>query len=236
MSRDAGKLAVFNLPDDCKESELEDLFGKYGKLTRACIRQTRGGDTMAFVEFTDSRDAEDAKKDRHGYEFADRRLRVEFSAVPRGGRGDSRGRKDSRGRRDSRRRGGRRSPPRKGKGKGVGLRDSYHKVEVSGMPETASWQDVKDFLRKAAAVKFTDIDPHHRDVGIGGFDDEKEAARAVKDLDDTTFTARDGEKKRVRVRLLGAPGEAGGNRSRSRSRSPAGGRSRSRSRSRGSRR
>eukprot|EP00392_Amoebophrya_sp_AT5.2_P015772 g15988.t1 len=248
----AGKLAVFNLPEDCREEEVEDLFAKYGKLSRACCRQTRAGDTMAFVEFYDVRDAEDAKRDRHGHEFGGRRLRVELSDGKDGDKGDKgrgKGRRDSR-RRDSRRR-GRDSRGRgkargysfdgygKGKGgggggggKGKGLRDSYHKVRVSGIPPSASWQDVKDFLRKAAAVKFTDIDVAARDVGIGGFDSADEADRAVRELDGTMFTARDGEKTRVNVESMGGPGGAPPARGRSRSRSRSAPRKDSRSRSR----
>ena len=60
----SGKLAVFNLPGDCREQEVEDLFDKFGKMTRCSVRQTRAGDTMAFVEFDDDRDAADAIKDR----------------------------------------------------------------------------------------------------------------------------------------------------------------------------
>ena len=76
------KLAVFNLPGDCREAEVEDLFDKFGKMSRICVRQTRAGDTMAFLEFEDPRDAEDALRDRHGYEFASKKLRVEYSNPP----------------------------------------------------------------------------------------------------------------------------------------------------------
>ncbi|CAD7930655.1 unnamed protein product [Amoebophrya sp. A25] len=216
----SGKLAVFNLPDDTKEEELEDIFSKYGRLSRCCVRRTRAGDTMAFVEYSDSRDAEDAKDGRNGYAVGDRRLRVEFSNPPekgKGRRGDSRRRRDSR-RRDSRSRGGKRGGG-KGSAKAGGLRDSYFKVEVVGIPPTASWQDVKDFLRRAGNVKFTDVD---RDIGIGGFDNESDARAAVKELDGQTFTARDGDRAKVEVVMAGGPGR--GSRSRSRSRRDSRGR------------
>ncbi|CAD7930442.1 unnamed protein product [Amoebophrya sp. A25] len=228
----SGKLAVFNLPEDVRENEVEELFSKYGRLSRCCVRQTKGGDTMAFIEYDDPRDAEDAKESRHGYEWEDRKLRVEFSQ-PKGkgkDRGDSRrrGRRDSRpSRRDSRRRDSRgRGMKGKGKGdfkgskgKGKGLRDSYHKVEVVGMPPSASWQDVKDFLRRAGNVRFTDVDPDRRDVGIGGFEREEEARAAAKELDQQTFTARDGEKARVDVVYVDPNSGSGGGDDRKRSRS-----------------
>lgn len=100
---------------------------------------------MAFVEFDDDRDAGDALDRRHGWEFEGQRLRVEFSK-PKGS--DDRGRSRSRER--------------------PVLRDSWHRLKVSNMPETASWQDLKDFLRKARAqVKFTDV--LERGVGVAGF-------------------------------------------------------------------
>jgi len=102
------------------------------------------------------------------------------------------------------------------------------KVEVVGIPRGASWQDIKDFLRRAGNVKFTDVDQDRREVGLGGFEHEDEAKTACKELDGQTFTARDGEKARVDVVMAGGPGETGGARKRSRSRS--GGRKDSRSR------
>lgn len=59
-----GKLAIFNLPDDAREEDLHDIFGKYGRLARAVCRNTRSGGVMAFVEFEDDRDARDAKNDK----------------------------------------------------------------------------------------------------------------------------------------------------------------------------
>merc|ERR1712137_1348195 len=101
----------------------------------------------------------------------------------------------SRGRYDSRGRGkGKRSPPRRydsrrrgGKGGAKpGLKDSYFKVRVSGMPSSASWQDLKDFLRASRTVKFTEIiEPG---VGVGGYMTHADAKDAVFDLDGKKFT------------------------------------------------
>jgi len=102
--------------------------------------------------------------------------------------------------------------------------------EIFGLPSSASWQDIKDFLRRAGNVKYTDMCPERRNVGIGGFEHEDEARDAVKELDGQTFTARDGEKARVDVRLPG--GGSDRKRSRSRSRSKGAGAKDSRSRSR----
>lgn len=92
------KLVVFNLPEDCRENEVEEIFSKFGKLTRAAIRSTRAN-TMAFIEFEDPRDADEAQRERHGYSFDGRRIRVEFSNPnQRGGSGRSPPRRDDRSR------------------------------------------------------------------------------------------------------------------------------------------
>ena len=53
---------VENLPSDVRERELEDLFDKYGKIRDIDVR--RGG--IAFVDFDDDRDAEDAVRRMDG--------------------------------------------------------------------------------------------------------------------------------------------------------------------------
>lgn len=73
MSR---RLYVGNLPRDVRESEIEDLFEKYGRIDDIDLKGARG---FAFLEFRDVRDAEDAVRGRDGYKFDGRRLRVEFS-------------------------------------------------------------------------------------------------------------------------------------------------------------
>ena len=87
------RIYVGNLPMDVREREIEDLFEKYGKVTNIELKIKDRPPAFAFVEFDDTRDAEDAVRGRHGIDFAGSRLRVEFSRGgrqrdDRGGRGD----------------------------------------------------------------------------------------------------------------------------------------------------
>lgn len=188
MGRGDKKLAVFNLPEDIRDREVEDLFSKFGRITR-CVARPQGRASMAFVEFQDDRDAAEALDRRHGYEIEGSRLRVEFSKP----------------RRDDSRRRSRDRPV---------LRDAWYRLRISDMPDSASWQDLKDFLRdcRGAQVKFTEIEG--KGVGVAGFATKEEVTRCIDELDDTKFRSRNGDTKYVRLKADGG----GEERSRSRSR------------------
>jgi len=208
------RVAVFNLPSDIRESQVEDLFHRFGRIRDMIIR-SNSGNTFAFIEFDSTRDAEDALDRRNDYPFAGRRLRVEFSRDrPRGG-------------------GGHDSHP--GAPPSSAMRDAYYRVRVSGLPKSSSWQDLKDFMRSVGDVRFTDIID---EVGIAGFASQRDMDRAIRELDDTKFRSRTGESAYVRVKEdRGSKGSRSRSRSRSRgkddrSRSRSHKKSRSRSRSR----
>lgn len=170
----------------------------YGRIRDISIKGGNQGPAFAFVEFEDSRDAEDAIRGRDGYDFDRNRLRVEMAGRPGGGR--------DRG------------------GGGLGGR-FQHRVVVTGMPRTASWQDLKDFLRAAGDVTFTDV---RNGEGVAEFSNEGDMDNAIRKLDDTEMKSHFGDTAFVRVK---AEGGGGGGRSRSprRSRSPKRDKSRSRS-------
>jgi RNA recognition motif-containing protein len=73
-------LFVGRLPSDVRQRELEDLFDKYGKILRCDIKSS-----YAFVEFEDSRDAEDAVKEMDGYRLSGRPIVVEWAKGKRRG-------------------------------------------------------------------------------------------------------------------------------------------------------
>ncbi|RUS19196.1 hypothetical protein BC937DRAFT_87848 [Endogone sp. FLAS-F59071] len=54
-------LFVGKLPIDCRTRDLEDVFSKYGKVTRLDVKRGFG-----FVEYEDKRDAEDAVREANG--------------------------------------------------------------------------------------------------------------------------------------------------------------------------
>ncbi|KAG6383846.1 hypothetical protein SASPL_156383 [Salvia splendens] len=139
MSRSSRTLYVGNLPGDVREREVEDIFYKYGPIVHIDLKIPPRPPGYAFVEFEESRDAEDAIRGRDGYDFDGHRLRVELA---HGGRGNSSltdRRTESRGPRG-----------------GVSRRSDY-RVLVTSLPHSASWQDLKDHMRRAGDVCFSQV-------------------------------------------------------------------------------
>jgi len=73
------RIYVGNLPMDVRESEVEDLFYKCGRITRVDVKQVSRPPCFAFVEFEDDRDADDAVRKYNGYKFDKETLRVELA-------------------------------------------------------------------------------------------------------------------------------------------------------------
>ncbi|KAF8116140.1 hypothetical protein N665_0020s0004 [Sinapis alba] len=158
---------VGNLPGDIRMREVEDLFYKYGPIVDIDLKIPPRPPGYAFVEFEDPRDADDAIYGRDGYDFDGCRLRVE---IAHGGRRGS----SSVDRHIS----GSRAPSRR----------SDYRVLVTGLPSSASWQDLKDHMRKAGDVCFSEV---FRDRGgmsgvvdYSNYDDMK---YAIRKLDDSEF-------------------------------------------------
>ncbi|XP_042433107.1 serine/arginine-rich-splicing factor SR34-like isoform X2 [Zingiber officinale] len=163
---------VGNLPGDIREREVEDLFCKYGTIIDVDLKIPPRPPGYAFVEFEDPRDAEDAIRGRDGYKFDGQRLRVELA---HGGRGQS----SSLDKHSSHSSAGRRG--------GVSRRTEY-RVMVTGLPSSASWQDLKDHMRRAGDVCFSEV---FRDgggtVGIVDYTNYDDMKYAIKKLDDSEF-------------------------------------------------
>ncbi|KAL3695155.1 hypothetical protein R1sor_008806 [Riccia sorocarpa] len=181
-SRASRTIYVGNLPGDVREREIEDLFYKYGRIVDIDLKLPPRPPGYCFIEFEDARDAEDAIRGRDGYNFDGNRLRVELahggrgpsSAVDRysnhgsiglgGGRGDGGGRAG-----------------------GVSRRSEY-RVIVTGLPSSASWQDLKDHMRRAGDVCFAQV---FRDgngtMGIVDFTNYDDMKYAIRKLDDSEF-------------------------------------------------
>ncbi|KAM1117893.1 hypothetical protein ACFX19_008334 [Malus domestica] len=206
-------LYVGNLPGDVREREVEDLFFKYGRIAHIDLKVPPRPPGYAFVEFEDSRDAEDALRGRDGYDFDGHRLRVELA---HGGRGHS-----SSSDRQSNYSGGR-------GGRGMSKRSDY-RVLVSELPPSASWQDLKDHMRRAGDVCFSQV---FRDgsgtTGIVDYTNLEDMKYAIKKLDGSEFRNAF-DRQSVRVREYDAKRDSSRSPSRGRSRSK--GRSYSRSRS-----
>jgi arginine/serine-rich splicing factor 4/5/6 len=181
-----------HLPRDVRERDVERFFKGFD------TKEINIKEGYGFVEFYDSRDADDAVYDLDNKELLGERIRVEHA---RGGRDRDRGRRDN----GSSRKYG---PP---------VRTDY-RVVVENLSSSASWQDLKDFMRKVGDVTYADI----RDgEGVVEFSSKDDMKRAMRKLDDEDFKGR-----RIRIR------EDTRKRSRSPKRSTKRSKSRSRSRSR----
>ncbi|KAJ0237714.1 Serine/arginine-rich splicing factor SR30 [Hirschfeldia incana] len=163
---------VGNLPGDIRMREVEDLFYKYGPIVDIDLKIPPRPPGYAFVEFEDPRDADDAIYGRDGYDFDGCRLRVE---IAHGGR---RGSSSVDRYYSSSSYSGSRAPSRR----------SDYRVLVTGLPSSASWQDLKDHMRKAGDVCFSEV---FRDRGgmsgvvdYSNYDDMK---YAIRKLDDSEF-------------------------------------------------
>lgn len=82
---------VGNLDQRATKHQIEDIFSKYGPLRNVWVARNPPG--FAFVEYEDSRDAEDAVRNLDGSRACGSRIRVEMSS----GRTRNRGGSDRRG-------------------------------------------------------------------------------------------------------------------------------------------
>eukprot|EP00126_Sphaerothecum_destruens_P011749 Sdes_comp20954_c0_seq3m18672 len=78
-------LFIGRLGRDTRPRDLEDVFYRYGKITRCDVKGTYG-----FIEFEDKRDAEDAIEREHGRNLLGSRIVVEWAKGNRGERSDTR--------------------------------------------------------------------------------------------------------------------------------------------------
>ncbi|GAB2265006.1 Serine/arginine-rich splicing factor sr34a [Dionaea muscipula] len=207
---------VGNLPSDVKEWEVEDIFYKYGRILDIELKLPPRPPCYCFVEFENSRDAEDAIRGRDGYNFDGCRLRVELA---HGGRGQS----SASERRSS----------HSGSGRYGISRHSEFRVVVRGLPSSASWQDLKDHMRRAGDVCFAEVSRDSEGTyGLVDYTNYEDMKLAIRKLDDTEFR-NPWTKAFIRVKKYEGSPMRSRSRSHSRGRSRSRSRGRSRSRSRG---
>ncbi|XP_057549166.1 serine/arginine-rich splicing factor SR30-like isoform X1 [Amaranthus tricolor] len=213
ISRSRRTLYVGNLPGDIREREVEDLFYKYGRIAHIELKIPPRPPGYAFVEFEEVRDAQDAIDGRDGYDFDGHRLRVELA---HGGRGNS-----SLTDRYSSHSAGRR---------GISKHTEF-RVLITGLPSSASWQDLKDHMRKAGDVCFSQVfSDGGGTTGVVDYTNYDDMKKAIRKLDDSEFR---NAFSRAFVRVKEYKGSRSPpSRSRSRSCSRSRGRSYSSSRSR----
>ena len=194
------KVYIGNIPDDCRERDVEKFFKGFGKIRNIVLKVSRGethtmNHTMidfdfqgnyGFAEFDDLRDAQDAVKDLDGCKLLGTRIRVEHSRESKYSRG----------------RGGR-SPPRR-KGNPPGKRTGF-KLIVENLSSRTSWQDLKDYMRQAGEVMYTNTHNIRSGEGLVEFGTKSDMEWALDKLDNTELDGRkirliEDERKKSRSR------------------------------------
>lgn len=192
-----------NLPNDCTDEDIEEFLKGYGKVRKNIIKNDGH---YGFVEFEDHHDARDAVKDLNGTKMNGKEVRLEFS---RGARDNNRKRQGA-------------SPPRR---KG-------HRCVVENLSSRTSWQDLKDFMRQAGDVIFSNTNHDRSGEGVVEFGSRRDMEYAIEKLDGEELGGRNIRVKKEEGRGRSRSGSRRRSRAKSEDRSAARGRGSRRSRSR----
>uniref|UniRef100_A0A8C4SL86 Serine and arginine rich splicing factor 6b n=1 Tax=Erpetoichthys calabaricus TaxID=27687 RepID=A0A8C4SL86_ERPCA len=196
-----------------REKDIQRFFSGYGKLLEIDLKNGYG-----FVEFEDTRDADDAVYELNGKELCGERVIVEHARGPRRDRDGYGGGYGGRSK-DSDYFSSRRS----GRDKyGPPVRTEFRLV-VENLSSRCSWQDLKDFMRQAGEVTYADAHKERANEGVIEFRSYSDMRRALEKLDGTDINGR-------KIRLVEDKPRRRRSYSGSRSRSRSRRRSRSRSR------
>ncbi|KAF1535297.1 Serine/arginine-rich splicing factor 6, partial [Eudyptes schlegeli] len=200
-----------------REKDIQRFFSGYGRLLEVDLKNGYG-----FVEFEDSRDADDAVYELNGKDLCGERVIVEHARGPRRDRdGYSYSSRSGGG-------GGYSSRRQSGRDKyGPPVRTEYRLI-VENLSSRCSWQDLKDFMRQAGEVTYADAHKERTNEGVIEFRSYSDMKRALDKLDGTEINGR-------KIRLVEDKPRSSHRRSYSGSRSRSRSRRRSRSRSRRSR-
>ncbi|SBS84428.1 serine/arginine-rich splicing factor 1, putative (SR1) [Plasmodium ovale curtisi] len=180
MRESVSRIYVGNLPSHVTPRDVENEFRKYGTILKCDVKKTVSGAAFAFIEFEDARDAADAIKEKDGCDFGGNKLRVE---VPFNARDN--GKYSSRGGRGMMGRGGK-------------SRRGRYIVEVSGLPMSGSWQDLKDHLREAGECGHADV--FKNGTGEVSFFHKEDMLEAIEKFNGSTFRSHEGEKSKITIR------------------------------------
>ncbi|KAI9771692.1 MAG: hypothetical protein M1840_001908 [Geoglossum simile] len=154
------RLYLGNLPRNVTRKDIEDHFKKHGAGEITEVKLMSG---FGFIEYKDSLDAMDVVPD--GSDFMGERLTVQFARGPR--------HRDAFTNSD-------RSIPRP--------RRTPHRMQITGLPSDASWQDLKDFARGSNLdVVYSEVGRDRDGKGFVEFETAADLRTAVEKLDHQEF-------------------------------------------------
>ncbi|MFH4978544.1 hypothetical protein AB6A40_005253 [Gnathostoma spinigerum] len=188
----SARVYIGRLSYRASERDIEYFFRGYGRIRDIVLKNGFG-----FVEFDDTRDADDAVYELNGKDLCGERVILEFSR--RGPRG--RGGMDRYDRYPPPRRDSRYGPPQQ----------TRHRLIVENLSSRCSWQDLKDIMRSAGEVTFADAHKQRANEGIVCFQTREDLERALDKLQGKEVNGR-------KLKLIDDSEKRGSSRSRSRSR------------------
>ncbi|KAG5885565.1 hypothetical protein JTB14_003764 [Gonioctena quinquepunctata] len=149
----------------------------------------------AFVEFDDHRDADDACYELNGKDLMGERITVERARGTPRGSDQWRGRDGGGGGGGGGR--GYGGPPRSRNSDNPRSREKYgpptrtqYRVIVENLSSRCSWQDLKDYMRKAGEVTFADAHKLAPNEGVVEFISYSDMKNAIDKLHDTEINGR----------------------------------------------
>ncbi|RCI16223.1 hypothetical protein L249_2801 [Ophiocordyceps polyrhachis-furcata BCC 54312] len=157
----ATRLYLGNLPRNATKADVEAHFATHGTGEITEVKLMNG---FGFIEYKDPMDARDVVPD--GSDFMGERLTVQFA------RG-SRNREGAFGNHE-------RAPPRP--------RRTPHRMQITGLPNETSWQDLKDFARQSSLdVVYSETGRDSNGRGFVEFETAADLRTAVDKLDGREF-------------------------------------------------
>ncbi|KJZ74610.1 hypothetical protein HIM_05960 [Hirsutella minnesotensis 3608] len=157
----ATRLYLGNLPRNATKADVEAHFATHGTGEITEVKLMNG---FGFIEYKDPMDARDVVPD--GSDFMGERLTVQFA------RG-SRQREQGFGNHE-------RAPPRP--------RRTPHRMQITGLPNETSWQDLKDFARQSSLdVVYSETGRDSNGRGFVEFETAADLRTAVEKLDGREF-------------------------------------------------
>ncbi|OAF66705.1 Splicing factor, arginine/serine-rich 1 [Intoshia linei] len=194
------KLFIGNLPPDTNKRDIDDIFSKFGKIEYTEVK-VKDGQCFGFVEFRDEKDTSEALNQRDGYRFDGFKIRVEYSHDSKGRSRDDRyndrsyNHSHSNNYHNNYNNNNRNAAPSRFRYQKP--ERSPYRIYIEGLPESGSWQDIKDHMREAGHVCFTES--YKNGEGIVEFAYKSDMSYALRKLDNSKFRSHLGESARVRL-------------------------------------